>query len=365
MPRAKDTKVWNDDLVRAMEVRENAAMAKGQARATVWQKGAQDLRRVSKDIYTFKNGRVVGLPQNLSVTVRNEVAHIIEGKKPVVPDEMRDFDPQQPGGYRPRAGAGHQHPYLNKMQYRGGGYALLLAFHHHPPPFNRGSFKYKDELIREAQPYSDDQMQPNFWAGRTTSAGWKSIDSLIRHRLVHRQDNRNGRRAAGWQGGPKDEFSLTEAGREFIRQMVQRWPDAGRPAGHGGNGGGHGSGHGGSGGGGGGGVSRAAGEGPRLELSLTELDNIAIPISYFLCGFMPALVDTPVTVYLVDTLNAKPAQQNSVAAAIALPWCFKVGFGFLTDAFPLSATARRTPYFVLGFGIHTAATIVLASAARL
>ena len=222
MPRPQNAKVWNEDLVNAMEVRENAAMAKGQARATTWQKGACDLRRVSKDIYQFNNGRIVNLPTGLSVTVRNECEHIIEGRRPVVPDGAGNFDPRQPG-YQPATP--QQHPYLRSMKYRGGGYALLLAFHHHPPRHGR-SFKYKDELIRDAQPYSDDDMQPNFWAGRTTTAGWKSIDSLVRHRLVHRQDMRNDRRAAGWQGGPKDEFTLSEAGRGFIQSMLQRWPDA-------------------------------------------------------------------------------------------------------------------------------------------
>ena len=81
------------------------------------------------------------------------------------------------------------------MQERGGGYALLLAFHHHPK--QNGSVHYRDELIRDAQPYCDEAMAPNFWAGRTTTAGWKSIDSLEKHRLVHRNSMNAARHHAG------------------------------------------------------------------------------------------------------------------------------------------------------------------------
>ena len=93
---------------------------------------------------------------------------------------------------------------------------------------------------------------------------------------------------------------------------------------------------------------------------LTEPGNIALPVSYLLCGFLPALIANPTTVFMVDMLDATSAQQNTVAVAYSLPWCFKVGFGFLTDAFPLSRTSRRKPYFVLGFAIHMVANACLA-----
>lgn len=111
-------------------------------------------------------------------------------------------------------------------------------------------------------------------------------------------------------------------------------------------------------------VAKASAASLPPELCLTEPDNIALPVSYLLCGFLPALIANPTTVFMVDQLDATSAQQNTVAVAYSLPWCFKVGFGFLTDAFPLSRTSRRKPYFVLGFAIHMVANACLARFAR-
>ena len=139
-----------------------------------------------------------------------------------MPDGMEASDPAA-AGFEPPVSRARDHPYLNKMQHRGGGFALLCAFHFHPPPGNR-SCHYKAELIRNAQPYCDEAMEPNYWAGRTTTAGWKSIESLERHKLVYRNSMRGARHAAGYNRGPQDEFALTPEGVSFIQEMLKLWP---------------------------------------------------------------------------------------------------------------------------------------------
>lgn len=234
----------------------------------MWQRGAEAIQAVSADIYVFKTGRIANLPPvksgSFAKTVRDECEMLIRGVKPLFPPartvrrrgggggagqapldpaagdvvmleggiarEDRDVTPPTDDG-----DGGYRHPYLNSMRYRGGGYALLLAFFHHPRP-NR-SHHYKSELIRDAQRYCDDAMEPDYFAGRTVTAGWKSIDSLVRHRLVERLSHNQARARNGFaRGGPRDEFTLTEEGRRFVEAMMLKWPDAASP-GHGDGGG--------------------------------------------------------------------------------------------------------------------------------
>ena len=225
MPRPRDAKVWNSDLTRAMRTRYYDALATRSSRSFLWQRAWGAVERVSGEIYAFNNGRIVGLPKvgnEFTDTAKQACERIIRGQEPVVPDGMEASDPAATG-FEPPVSRPRDHPYLNKMQHRGGGFALLCAFHFHPPAGNR-SFHYKSELIRDAQPYCDDAMEPNFWAGRTTTAGWKSIESLERHKLVYRNSMRGARHAAGYNRGPQDEFALTPQGVSFIKEMLKVWP---------------------------------------------------------------------------------------------------------------------------------------------
>ena len=177
MPRQRGTKIWNQDLIRAMRCRQNDAVATMNQRQTAWLKGVELLTGTSGEIYQFNTGRVVGLPHALSQTVRQECEAIIRGDREIIPSGMEASDPEAPG-FRPAVAA--EHPYLARMGYRKGGYALLLAFHHHPAA-GRG-FHYKDELIANAQPYCDDAMAPNFFAGRARRG---ALTSAMHHHHAH------------------------------------------------------------------------------------------------------------------------------------------------------------------------------------
>ena len=223
MPRPRDAQVWNSDLVRAMQTRHFDAVATRSSRQHMWQRAAKAVERVSGEIYAFSTGRIVGLPKvdsDFTDTAKQTCERIIRGDEALVPTGMEASDPGGAGFVRPVADA-RDHPYLNKMQHRGGGFALLCAFHFHPS--SRGCH-YKAELIRNAQPYCADAMEPNYWAGRTTTAGWKSIESLERHELVHRKSMSGARYQAGYNRGPQDEFVLTSAGERFVRVMLEKWP---------------------------------------------------------------------------------------------------------------------------------------------
>jgi hypothetical protein len=258
MPRAASAKVFNEDLVRALEHRSNDAASRNNLRVqTMWQNGAYVIEAVSAEIYMTKS---TSMPKNLPnagrnfpKTVRDECEMIMRGTREIYPAPKRPINNAQAANgnnstFRegpspaaaaaaaatppfnqnppPEADPGYRHAYLNSMFHGEGGYALLLAFHHHPKPGRM--HHYRKELIRDAQPYCnrDCAMEPNYFVGRTHAAGWKSIDSLVKHRLVHRTSHSQGRAQAGWGGGPRDEFTLTEEGRRFVMAMLNKWPES-------------------------------------------------------------------------------------------------------------------------------------------
>jgi MFS family permease len=98
------------------------------------------------------------------------------------------------------------------------------------------------------------------------------------------------------------------------------------------------------------------------KLSLTSPKHISIPLSYWLIGFLGSFISTPLNVYLVHGLNAQPAQQNTIAVLTSIPWSFKLIYGFLSDVLPIGGL-RRKPYFALGYAIHSACYLMLATMA--
>ena len=86
MPKPKDAKVWNEDLVAALEARYEQSLREGKRNAHTWQKGAGQIAAVRKDIYCFSNGRIANLPNSLSKTVTRLCEDVIRGVKNVYPD---------------------------------------------------------------------------------------------------------------------------------------------------------------------------------------------------------------------------------------------------------------------------------------
>jgi len=78
-----------------------------------------------------------------------------------------------------------------------------------------------------------------------------------------------------------------------------------------------------------------------------QLHNIGLCLVYALVGFVPSFISTPLSVYLVHTLNAHPVIQNQISICMSLPWALKIFLGFTSDALPLCGERRR-PYIFLG-----------------
>jgi hypothetical protein len=97
MPRAQDTKVWNEYLVVALRARQEQARQGFSSRQYLWRDGAAAIEAVRQDIYQFKSsGKIVGLPRTLTKCVEEECRAIIDGMEPVLP---HDCSHKYPGTY--------------------------------------------------------------------------------------------------------------------------------------------------------------------------------------------------------------------------------------------------------------------------
>ncbi|CAK9061041.1 Crossover junction endonuclease MUS81 [Durusdinium trenchii] len=212
-------KVWNSDLAQAAEVRMCYHMSKGSSREFMWRKAHRAILAVEKEIRQLSSGRIVNLPRIKEITAIQELEAVIRGERPIVPPEMKQAADDPPERDFAR------HPYLKRMQFRGGGYAILMALHlrskEHMETARTAAaavrqFMYKVELIHAAQPFCDVSME----GGWGSSCGWTSIRSLLAHRLV--LESR----------GPthREEYRLTEEGQDFVQAMLKLWPEAEGPA---------------------------------------------------------------------------------------------------------------------------------------
>lgn len=57
MPRAKNAKVWNEDLVTAFQARAQQALSQGKSSHLTWRTAAQSIEAVRTDIYQASTGR--------------------------------------------------------------------------------------------------------------------------------------------------------------------------------------------------------------------------------------------------------------------------------------------------------------------
>jgi len=94
------------------------------------------------------------------------------------------------------------------------------------------------------------------------------------------------------------------------------------------------------------------------KLNLFSKCYIGIVFNYFAIGFTPSFLSNPLTIYMINTLNASPASQNTVGMLLTLPWCFKVIYGFMSDAYPLLDYKRKS-YLMIGNIVAVVALVVL------
>lgn len=199
---------WNAELARAAEARVCYFMSIGSTKEFMWRKTHATILSVEKDIKKLPSGRIVNMPRLKEVTAQQELEAIIRGERPAVPEEMISAIGQPPERDF------NQHPYLKRMQYRGGGYAILLAMHLWFRRPGARQFMYKSELIRQAQTHCDVSMGSDGW-GKSATSGWASHRSILAHRLAMSSKS---------NGKNQEEFRLTDDGKLFIEAMIRRWP---------------------------------------------------------------------------------------------------------------------------------------------
>jgi len=86
----------------------------------------------------------------------------------------------------------------------------------------------------------------------------------------------------------------------------------------------------------------------RSLVDLFSVPNVALASHYWNVGLALNFLSTPVTYYLVDSLDASAAVINQYSALTYLPWCLKVFIGIYSDSIPLAGQHRK-PYFVIGW----------------
>ena len=211
MPRSKDTKVWNEDLYAGLSARSDQARSQGKQSQYTWRDGALAIQAVRQDIYTFTNGRIVGLPSKLSKTVENEVRAIIQGDRPLFPEGWKNTNRHQ-RAKNPQVRVDYKKdPYLKIIKMRGGSFAILLAFH-----YSDTDTMTKEQICVAAQEFCDEAMEPNIYAGRPRGA-FSAKNTLVKHQLLLQNTSRQRGGGGCWT------YTITENGRHFTKAMMEKF----------------------------------------------------------------------------------------------------------------------------------------------
>jgi MFS family permease len=91
--------------------------------------------------------------------------------------------------------------------------------------------------------------------------------------------------------------------------------------------------------------------------------NAALFLSYFNVGIAIYLMTTPLSVYLINTLDVSSIKYNAYVTMISLPWSLKFIFGTLSDSVSIVGY-RRKSWLLIGWCIFIALAFYLASVAR-
>lgn len=93
------------------------------------------------------------------------------------------------------------------------------------------------------------------------------------------------------------------------------------------------------------------------QLQLLRKENLAIPASYLMVGYLQGLYKPLLNVYPLE-LGATEAQQTSLSMMATLPCAFKILYGFMSDTCPLWGGLRRKPYLLMGWTFASLSVLV-------
>ena len=80
--------------------------------------------------------------------------------------------------------------------------------------------------------------------------------------------------------------------------------------------------------------------------------NAGILLSYQLVGISLYFLSTPISVYMIDTLNVSSTQYSAFSTLVSLPWSLKFLFGMLSDGVPIMGY-RRKSWLIIGWIINS------------
>lgn len=80
-------------------------------------------------------------------------------------------------------------------------------------------------------------------------------------------------------------------------------------------------------------------------------ETVALPLSYFDVGMAMNLLTTPLSYYLITTLDVSSTAYSAYTTLISLPWCLKFLFGMLSDGNPI-LQYRRKSWLLIGWLLY-------------
>lgn len=211
-------KVWNEDLVKALQARHELAWREQKQAQYKWRDGMRTIEAVRKDIRLTSTGKIYNLPtqsKSFVKTVYEECVKIINGELPIYPPGFTALTPAERQNLEESAFL----PYIEQLQRESGGYAILLAFH-----FSQQESMTKDQICRIGQDYCREQMMENYHAGRMYGA-WKANETLARHGLLTVHKAGVSYTNLGFRSNGKNTYMITSDGKRAIQQMLRKWPD--------------------------------------------------------------------------------------------------------------------------------------------
>lgn len=87
-------------------------------------------------------------------------------------------------------------------------------------------------------------------------------------------------------------------------------------------------------------------------------ETVALPMSYFNVGIAMTMLVTPLTYYLITTLDVSSTAYSAYSTLITIPWCLKFLLGMISDGNPILGYRRKSWIFIGWFIYITIAFIM-------
>lgn len=220
--------VWNEDLQRGFATRASYYADKHNAKQYAYARAVKTIQAWKKAITLRRDGTIVNFKDLLTGTNHQLAQNIIRGVEPLIPPEMRDFDPDVIAGgdatimrdvidntveeIRVRE-IDH---FINSLKPRGGSYAILLCFREWRSSRNYTmgrDYLTKTEIESRAQKFCDESMKANHSA-RQYFGAWKCHETLVGHGFLTRTK-------IGC--GIEEQIRLTASGEHCIERLVEKY----------------------------------------------------------------------------------------------------------------------------------------------